>query len=88
MGQGGVAEDVTDSLHPLYYEWIERIAARFRVGIFAFDCISSDPTADPLENSATLELNAKAQWMHHTFTEGRQHDIPTLILKDLFSIDS
>lgn len=87
MGQGGVAEDVTDVLHPRYREWIEQIAERFRIRTFAFDCISNDPSADPLENSATLELNAKAQWMHHTFSDVRQHDIPTLILKDLFSID-
>lgn len=86
MGQGGVAEDVTDSLHPRYQEWIGKIAGRFNIRTFAFDCISSDPTMDPMENSATLELNAKAQWMHHTFSEVRQHDIPTLILKDLFSI--
>lgn len=84
MGQGGIARDVTDSLHPIYKEWMRRIAEKFKLRTFAFDAMTTDHTADPSTACKALELNAKAQWMHHTFSEVRTHDIPTMILKDLF----
>ncbi|MEM7040750.1 MAG: hypothetical protein AAF570_27560, partial [Bacteroidota bacterium] len=74
MGQGGVAEDVTDTLHPRYHEWVAAVAQKFDVRAFAFDAMSTDITADPVEHAHAIEINVKAQWLHHTFSEVRQHD--------------
>jgi cyanophycin synthetase len=31
-----------------------------------------------------LELNARPEWLHHTFSERRTHDVAALILESLF----
>ncbi len=84
MGQGGVAIDVTDALHPRYEHWVAAISARLAVRTFALDAITTDVGADPIEATRAIELNACAQWLHHTFSRGRTHDIPTMVLRDLF----
>lgn len=84
MGKGGVAVDVSDALHPDYQAVIDKVADRFSLRTFAFDGIVTDPAEAPEQGIFALELNAKAQWLHHTFSEGKTHDIPTLILRDLF----
>ena len=86
VGQGGHVIDVTDSIHPLYGDWIARIARRFGLSVFALDVITEDPGADPLGASRVIEVNGAAQWLHHTFSEGRTHDIATLVLRDLLSV--
>lgn len=84
MGQGGVAVDVTDALHPAYDQLIGRLASRLGLRTFAFDGIVSDPAQDPSDGLYVLEINAKAQWLHHTFSKGKTHNIPELILRELF----
>jgi len=84
MGQGGIAIDVTDELHPQYQEVVERVGKAFGFRTFALDGIVPDCTQPPSDGFKALEVNAKAQWMHHTFSEVRTHDIPKLILMDLF----
>lgn len=84
IGQGGRAIDVTDRLHPAYGQWMRRIAARLGISIFAMDVICDDHRADPEGGQVgALEINAQSQWLHHTFSERRQHDIPALILDAL-----
>ena len=82
IGQGGAPVDVTDALHPGYAAWCARIAAALGLSIFGLDVIAADPSADPdvPGAAAILELNAQPQWLHHTFSEGRTHDIPALLL--------
>lgn len=84
MGQGGVAIDITPDLHPHYHEIVEKVGKIFGFKTFALDGICADANVDPFENLYALEVNAKAQWMHHTFSEVRTHDIPQMILRDLF----
>jgi glutathione synthase/RimK-type ligase-like ATP-grasp enzyme len=84
IGQGGLAIDITDRLHPLFAKWVCEIADTIGIRTFAFDLISSNPSSDPQSHSKALEINRKAQWLHHTFSEVRQHDIPSLILRELF----
>lgn len=85
MGQGGLAIDVTDTLHPQYAVWARGLSEAINIRTFAFDLLCTDSTADPFQHAQALELNPRAQWLHHTFSEGRQHDIPQLILEDLFA---
>ena len=84
MGKGGIARDCTEQLHPSYQRVIDAVADKFNLRTFAFDGISVDPAAPPEEALYALELNAKAQWLHHTFSEGRTHDIAEMVLRDLF----
>ena len=87
MTQGATAVDVTDRIHPRYGDWIERIAAELNMPIFSLDIITQDLAKDPAEHAMALEINSRSAWLHHTFSEGRRHDIPTLILRDLFRLD-
>lgn len=84
MGQGGVAIDVTPELHPGYKEIVNKVSEVFGFRTYALDGICPDSSLPPSENLYTLEVNAKAQWLHHTFSEVRTHDIPKMILLDLF----
>ena len=84
IGQGGMAIDVTDTLHERFQIWVECLARNLPLDIFGLDLISPDPETDPLENNTVaLEINAQPQWLHHTFSERRQHNIPKLILEYL-----
>lgn len=87
MACGGQAIDVTDRLHPEWSALVARVAGAIGIRVFAVDAMVADPSQPP-GFSAVLEVNAKAQWLHHTFSEGRQHDIPRLLLADLFWPDT
>ncbi len=84
MSVGGVAVDVTDRIHPDYARWVEAVAARLGLDIFALDIVAADPAAEPGSSASVLEINPRPQWLHHTFSERRTHDIPGLILDHLF----
>jgi cyanophycin synthetase len=86
MAQGGTAVDVTDAVHPHYGQWIRRAAVRLDLRIFSLDVITTDHTQPPEAHAVLLELNTNPDWLHHTFSEGRQHDIPALILQSLFNM--
>lgn len=87
MAHGAVAVDITDRVHPEYRRWIERAAQALSLDIFALDIITTDPSAAPsVSGGMALEVNARPQWLHHTFSHGRSHDIPTLMLKHLLEL--
>ena len=84
MSHGAVATDITDQLHPLYHQWIDQIVEYFNVPYFAIDFIAPDPSSEPSKNAVVLEINAQPEWLHHTFSEVRKHDIAAVILDCLF----
>ena len=86
MAQGGHAIDVTDRVHPKYGEYLDRLAKALNLRLFSLDVMATSPEADPDTHAHVLEFNAQPAWLHHTFSEVRTHDIPTLILKDYFDI--
>ena len=53
--------------------------------LFALDVITPDYDHFDPDYSKALEINAQPVWLHHTFSEKRQHDLARLILKNLFS---
>ena len=92
IAQGALAVDVTDEIHPAYGAWMRRIGERLGLSIFALDVICRDHRTDPGAAApgavGALEINARPQWLHHTFSERRQHDIPGLILRALLGAPS
>lgn len=81
LSQGGRAIDVTEEVHPVYREWTAAIGDRLGLDFFAIDVVTPDPTLSPAESPAwILEVNAPCQWLAHTFSERRSHDLPTKIL--------
>ena len=85
MSLGGIATDITEEIHPDYHTWIENIASETGSRIFALDVMTTDYTAKPSrENSRALEINVRPHWLHHTFSEVRTHDIPNMMLDELF----
>lgn len=85
MGQGGIAIDVSEQLHPLYHQWAADLSASIGIQTYALDLMCNNPELDPQNHANGIELNPRAQWLHHTFSEVKQHDIPTMILQDLFA---
>ncbi|MGB0932109.1 MAG: hypothetical protein ACPGVB_15100 [Chitinophagales bacterium] len=83
MAQGGVATDVTDEIHPLYQDWVTALVEYLKTPYFALDLLTQDHRANPHEASKILEINAFADWLHHTFSERRTHDIGGMILEEL-----
>ncbi|MCA9523728.1 MAG: hypothetical protein KC609_22310 [Myxococcales bacterium] len=83
IGEGGRARDVTETLHPIYRAWCPRISARLGLSIFAIDAIASAPDRP---DGVILEINARSEWLHHSFTEGRQHDVAGAVLADLLAL--
>lgn len=81
MAQGARAVDVTHTLHPGWARTVQRIAHGVGISVFALDARVAGPE-DPPEEGAVLELNARPEWLHHTFSEGRQHDIAAALLRD------
>lgn len=84
MAQGGIATDVTDEIHPMYHKWVSDLVGYLNTGYFGLDLMTKDYAANPIENTNVLEINARADWLHHTFSEHRTHDIAGMILKELF----
>lgn len=88
MNQGALAIDITDQIHPDYHLWIEKLARELELSVFALDILTTDYRLAPtIETSWALEINATPYWYHHTFSEVRQHDIASMILKDVFEIN-
>ncbi|RMG60717.1 MAG: hypothetical protein D6722_20560, partial [Bacteroidetes bacterium] len=86
MAQGGHALDVTERVHPRYQTYMDRLARALDLRLFSLDVMTPAPEADPDQAARVLEINAQPAWLHHTFSEGRQHDIPALILRDFFQM--
>lgn len=84
MAQGGVAIDVTEEIHPVYHEWVKALSEYLETKYFGLDVMTTDFTKSPNEAAKVLEINARADWMHHTFSERRTHDMADIILKELF----
>ena len=84
MSQGAVAIDKMDDLHERYQIWIDQLVEYLEVDYFAIDFITKSFTEDPATNAILLEINAKPEWLHHTFSENRQHDIAAIVLDDVF----
>ena len=80
IAQGGVVTDVTDALHPDYRVWGASLSRCLQASYLGVDILTTEPTADPVRHARVLELNARAEWLHHTFSEVRTHDVPALIL--------
>jgi D-alanine-D-alanine ligase-like ATP-grasp enzyme len=87
MANGGRAIDLTDAVHPDWIELVRRIGTVIGIRVFAVDAITPDPTLPP-SAGAVIEVNARPEWLHHTFSEGRQHDLARRLLTDLFEIQS
>ena len=86
MAQGAHAIDVTETIHAKYFDWVKTIAQSLDCPIFSLDAMTADHRLDPEQATLVLEINARPAWLHHTFSEGRRHKIPELILKSLFSL--
>lgn len=87
MSHGGVATDITDVIHPEYLRWAKPLAEHLNLSTFAIDIISPDYTKSPNEvNAVVLEVNGEADWLHHTFSERRTHDIPQMMINNLFGL--
>lgn len=81
MGRGARAVDCTDEIDPLISSWIEAICAKLDVSYFALDIICTDRR--DISTYRALELNAQAEWFHHTFSEVRQHNLEVIILDEM-----
>ncbi|WP_070198261.1 hypothetical protein [Streptomyces oceani] len=86
MTKGGVAIDVTGSLHPGFHEWAAGAAKLFDAEIIALDAVCAAPHEPPEESVTILEVNAAPEWTHHTFSEHRTHDIATRVLRFWFGL--
>ena len=65
---------------------MERASAELGMRALALDAMTPDPGLDPVDHAHVLEINARADWLHHTFSERRTHDIPGLLLRDLLRL--
>lgn len=81
IGQGGVAEDCTDRISSGLQEWVNALCEGLGTSYFALDIITKD--IRDLKSYVALELNLRAEWMHHTFSEGRTHDLAAVVLDEL-----
>ncbi len=82
ISMGGEPVDVTDILHPDWVTAVADIGEALGLRIFSVDVFTLDPSAGT-EMGHVIEVNARPEWLHHTFSRGRQHDIPRLILEDI-----
>lgn len=83
LAAGATAIDRTDSVHSRWGEWTERLCVALNLPFLAIDAVTPDPAADPLAPATgafVLEANARPEWLHHTFSERRTHDLPRQIL--------
>lgn len=84
IAQGGIPIDVSDEIHPLYHQWALNLSDYLGTGYMGLDFITPNHMENPNNHSAILEINARADWVHHTFSERKTHDIAAIILKKLF----
>jgi cyanophycin synthetase len=86
LAVGASVVDVTDDVHPTWRRWATEFAELIDLPFFAMDAITPDPGLDPVTcGAAVLEANARPEWLHHTFSERRTHDLPRQILRALFA---
>lgn len=83
MGQGGHAIDVTDELDDAFTLWVEQIAADLNTGYFALDVMCLNHQDAQAGHAVALELNCRAEWLHHTFSERRVHDLASVVIDAL-----
>ncbi|MEU5896467.1 hypothetical protein [Streptomyces venezuelae] len=86
LAKGGVAVDVTDSLHPDFGPWAASVAELFGTGILAIDALCAAPHEPPTDGATILEINTAPEWVHHTFSREGTHDIATRILRAWFDL--
>jgi|GEM_PF-1886669 len=84
MAQGGHAIDVTNELAPGFSDWIKAISKAIQSSYFALDIMCNDHKILIDGSAKALELNIRAEWMHHTFSEVRTHDLARTIVNALF----
>ena len=84
IAQGGIPIDITDEIHPEYQRWATALAKDLGTGYMGLDFITTNYKETPYGNSWILEINARADWMHHTFSEVKTHDMAVIILEKLF----
>lgn len=84
MAQGGHAIDVTDEIAPGFSNWVETISLELDSGYFALDIMCNDHTTLIGDSAKGLEINIRAEWMHHTFSERRTHDLAKTVVDALF----
>ena len=85
MGQGGVAYDITGDISPQFQEWVTILSKQLKSGYFGLDLLTTNYKNEIRKTTKIIEINARADWLHHTFSEGRTHDIPGIIMTELFS---
>ena len=83
MAQGAHVIDVTDEIDPIIYSWVNALVVELGSGHFALDLMSSDHKKYVEGNTFALEINARAEWMHHTFSERRTHNLASVVLDEL-----
>ena len=86
IAQGGVPIDVTEEIHPMYQEWATALLEYFGISYMGLDFMTTDYSAHPKDNAWLLEVNERAHWLHHTFSEKKQHDMPGIILNAIFGL--
>ncbi len=86
MSLGAVATDVTEEINPLYHSWVERLSKETGMSIFSLDMITTNHSSSEPGTTWGIEVNALPEWLHHTFSERRQHDIAAMILNELFCV--
>lgn len=84
MSKGALAIDVTDRLHPSYAEWTQKLGDAFDINVYSVDMMCTDLSGPADAHGWVLEINAGPDWLHHTFSEVRRHDIPEQLLKFMF----
>lgn len=84
MAQGAIALDLTDALHPDFQLWVDQLVDYLDCGYFGIDIIALDYRQPPSNGAWLLEINARPEWLHHTFSQGKQHDIAKIVLTELF----
>ncbi len=84
MATGGRAVDLTPSLHPGWATLTQWVAEALDISVFAIDAVTPDPEGPP-RLGAVIEVNARPEWLHHSFASAGGHDIAGLLLDDLFS---
>lgn len=87
MALGADAIDKTEEVHPDFQIWVDRLVSFLKTGYFAIDLITEDCRKPPDLNAFALEINARPEWLHHTFSQNKQHDIALILLKSIFDLD-
>lgn len=85
MAQGAIALDLTDELHPGFQVWIDKLVTYLDTTYFGIDIIALDYRQAPENGAWVLEINARPEWLHHTFSDNKKHNMAAIVLDNLFS---